>query len=185
MDGSKTVKVDVFSGFWRLAVVLMVLWVAGCLAYGFMSNTSASANLVVWDYGATPVLDDKAVCTKNDASTFFNRQIDDHPVYGQICFKARPSDTNELLVPYASAGSNGMVWMLGADSDQVRSYKERVASDFSFSDDQLSEIKGQLFSSRITALWQSLVAALGGALLIFCITKVIGWVARGFVQRQA
>ncbi len=185
MDGGKTVKVNIFSGFWRLAVVLMAIWSAGCMAYRLFSNLSASANLVVWSFGQPPVLDEATTCTTKDASAFFTRQVDGKSIYGKICFKSHPSDNGEQLVPYASAGGNGRVWMLGPNSDPVRVYIDRVANEFAFTDDQLSDIKASLLKDRLTAVGVSLLVALGGSLMIFCFTKVIGWVARGFVQRQA
>ena len=177
-------KIDIFNGFKRISQVLMVIWFFSAVAYGFLNPPSQKAYLYLDDFGASPVVSDRDECAPADAQDTFFSNIENRLVFGHVCFRSRPASDGSILVPYKIGNDPGSVWMDAKDSRNVKNYTTEYTAALKLSPDQAQALDALYKPARRQHLLETAAYALLGVGIIFLITTVIGWIARGFIKQE-
>jgi hypothetical protein len=173
------VKVNMFEGARRIALVLGVLWVGGCIAYGILAEPQADLDYSINRLGAVPVRVER--CGADDGREYLS--TDDgkgNSVSVTLCFKAFPSDKGERLIPYAPA-ENGKWWMAGPYSSEVTRYMKERGESFALPPQGMEEARRLRWGKRLEQWKDAAVAAVSGLAVGWALVLVVGWVVRGFL----
>lgn len=96
-------RLNIFEGARRIALVFGALWVVGCIAYGVVNEPHARMLFSIAGVGDPPVRADS--CGPDDATGYVPRG-EKVPVWVTLCFTAQRANDGRMLVPYPSNGIN-------------------------------------------------------------------------------
>lgn len=94
-------RLNIFEGARRIALVCGVLWVGGCVTYGVVNEPHARMFFSIAGVGAPPVRAES--CGLDDATGYVPRG-EKVPVWVTLCFTAQRAKDGRMLVPYPSNG---------------------------------------------------------------------------------
>jgi hypothetical protein len=94
-------RLNIFEGARRIALVCGVLWVGGCIAYAVFNEPQARMVFSVAGVGDPPVV--ATECGGDDAAKYVPRG-DTVPLWVTLCFTAQRANDGRMLVPYPSNG---------------------------------------------------------------------------------
>lgn len=177
-------KIDLFSGFRRIAIALAVLWMGGWIVSGFLQSTYVHPYVLVPGFNQDPILSELNKCQSSDATEFFHIDLDGDQLSGTVCFASSMASNGEMLVPYERAGA-GSVYMDKKFSTNVQSYTQIYAFTIKFTPEQIKEFKSMRRSARLEQVGFHAMVGLIGVAVIFVLTFAIGWIARGFIGKKA
>lgn len=125
-------KLNVFEGARRIALLSGGLWVVGCLAYAVFSEPYASMTYAVAWPGEQPLMAES--CADEDATKYVSAKITGGKSIGvTICFTAHKASDGRLLVPFASMpiGVDDLGSWIVANKNKIGTPKfERVAKAY-------------------------------------------------------
>ena len=172
-------RLNIFEGSRRIALVLGVLWVTGCVAYGILAEPNAQMTYSIGGLGATPVRVEK--CGEDDGRRYFDTVYDkDNSVGVTLCFTAHKADSGERLIPYAPA-DNGRWWMAGPYSTEVTKYMQDRESTFRLSPQGMEEARRLRWERRLEQWKDAARVAVVGLAVGWVLVTVVGWIVRGFL----
>lgn len=175
-------RVNIFEGFRRLTWLAIALWLLGMAAAVIFYDPPVEMTYVVSAPGQPPMLrPDPSSCGPFDASKIVWATSErGRSVRLKFCFEAHKSDAGELLIPFKTQGDK---WIMNtAYSDDVNAYTDSVMADFvkSFRDAALADEKSEIY--RRWEIIKGVVSGIGGALAIWIVSRVLGWIIRGFLS---
>ncbi len=173
-------RVNVFEGARRIALLFGGLWVAGCIGYAVIDKPLYQVHYAV-DWVKRPVLVDD--CGNDDAKQFVEVKAQDGsdvPVI--ICFVASRASDGRMLVPYAADPSKtGWLRMDGRYSEEVREYTRQYASTFILPDDGLAAAKDKKWDANVEHFKVAIQFLVAGIAFGWAFTAAFGWIVRGFM----
>jgi len=173
-------KLNVFEGARRIALLIGGLWALGWVAYAILSEPYSRVRYSVHRLGATPVLVEN--CADNDGHEYITaRTSDGDDISVDLCFVARKADNGEMLIPYAPA-EGGKVWMGQPYSTEVRDYTRGVGQSFQLDERGVVKAK-ELRRAALLDQWKTAMLFLFGGLAVgWGFVAATGWVVRGFMR---
>lgn len=175
--------VNVFEGGRRISRALMVLWAIFVgLVYLVEGDSAVDVRFEIVSPGAPPRRIDSD-CQPSDAMEWvYGRKTNRGTRYhATLCFRPMEFPSGKLI-PYKA--ENGVLYGDARYSLEVGQYTDRVAEELT-----LSALDEQWIDNRRwVARWENarFYAALmsGGLLVIWLVSAGIGWIVRGFVDRN-
>ena len=176
-------KINVFEGARRIAILTGILWALGVIAYLWIERPDIELGYVVDWPGMSPkrVIGEpwRMSCGSNDAQrTEFRDTARGTRVRAVICFTAQKASDGRMMIPYRS--DKNQWWGDTPYSTEVYSYTGKVAdsllvsaADEAWADDQYWPARWKQFG--IGAVW-----LLGGLAALWLFTFTTGWIVRGF-----
>ena len=173
-------KLNVFEGARRIALLVAGLFTIGCVAYAILNEPYTTLQYAVRWPGIAPALVEK--CSSDDANEYLTRQT---PNGGNInvnlCFVAHKVDSSgEMLVPYGPAGSK--MWMAKKYSAEVSNYTGSVAQSFQLDERGIKEAKERKRAALLDQWKEVMQFLFGGLAAGWALVAAIGWIARGFMN---
>lgn len=175
-------RINVFAGARRIALLITVLAVIGTVAGLATTKTFADINVQVDDPQAPFVVTEEK-CPDKSATRSFNSTIDGGRVIGvNLCLKAMDFQ-GVLLVPY-KIDADGIVYGAAPHSSEVVVYSMTLERRFQLSQADLKDVK-KIISKQDMRPWKEGLFYLALGLAIFwAAVWGIGWIARGFAGIQ-
>lgn len=170
---------NLFEGGRRLAKIgiFSILAVGGVLM--FADSPSPSVYFRVPDYGAPVVVSDECNYVTDATEHTTMRTKQGHSYYASFCFAAGEASDGRMLVPYESKGEYFM--MNEKYSAAVTAYTKRFAAHFQPTAEQ-DQFADKAYSD---AVWKSkgqiVFGTVATAIGFWLLTKLLGWVLRGFL----
>jgi hypothetical protein len=172
-------RLNVFEGARRIALVLGLVWVTACVAYGVFTEPYTHLFYSANGPGAAFVKADR--CGDDDGSRYVSTtDAPGNRIAVTLCFKAFAAEGGERLVPYAPA-DNGRWWMAGKYSSEVKRYMDEREAAFSLNPQGNEEAKRLRWEGRLELWKYAALAAVGGVTIGWLLVAVTGWVVRGFL----
>ncbi len=172
-------KVNIFEGARRIALLTGALWAIGCFSYALISKPYVTLIYAVPALNSSPVLAEE--CPGESATEYVERTAPDgRNVNVKLCFLASPSDSGEMLVPYADAG-NGKVWMAEKYSSKVSAYTEGVARLFQLTPQGIEAFQTKHWAALLERWEQAALALIVGLGIGWGFVAAVGWIVRGFL----
>ncbi len=173
-------RVNVFEGARRIALLFGGLWVAGCIGYAVMDKPYYRVHYAV-DWVKSPALVDD--CGDDDATEFVEVKAQDGsevPVI--ICFVASKASDGRLLVPYAADPSRaGWLRMNGKYSEEVKEYTRQYAGTFTLPGNGLAAAKAKKWDANVEHFKVAMQFLFAGIAIGWAFTAIFGWIVRGFM----
>jgi hypothetical protein len=171
-------RLNVFEGARRITRFLQVVWVIGCILVFFVSKPSLFLTYETAGPALPFVNANKSSCSRPDASkSLLSYDLEEgKTLWIDLCFKAKRYPNGSMRVPYNAEG-----WGDTPDSSDVRAYMETRAAQFMLTGDLRKSALDQWSRERRSQFWQALAAAAGGVLFIALLSRIIGWIVRGFL----
>lgn len=173
--------VNVFEGARRLAMLVAALWSLGVGYYALVeSSPRITASYIITGPSAAPIRGDCGndySYTRREYRTLSTKQGTDAHI--SFCFLPQIFANNQKLIPYRT-DSQGLIWGNQKYSSEVSEYAERVARNFTLSAADEQWLDERWWPERWESLKDSAGVLLGGLAAIWIISKIIGWIVRGF-----
>lgn len=174
-----TVRINIFEGGRRIALLIGILWAVGCVAYAAFTEPYTSITYVVPHLNTPPILAKE--CLSDDAHEHLVLQSPNgKSVRVNLCFKASKADSGEMLVPYEDAGS-GRVWMKKRHDSDVAKYTTAFAQTFQLSEQVMEAANAERRAALLEQWKWALMTLFGGVAVGWGFVASIGWIARGFM----
>ncbi|MHB9157755.1 MAG: hypothetical protein ACYC2D_06900 [Thiobacillus sp.] len=175
-------KVNIFEGARRIALLIGGLWAGGWISYAIVEEPYSPVTYVVPWVGAPPLLLEMGVaCPGDDADEYFKRIApDEQEVAVLLCFSAQESDTGVMLIPYADAGERS-AWLGEKYSAEVRKYTQSVANSFQPTQEVIDAFESNRRKALLKQWGNAAMFLLGGLGAGWAVVAAIGWIVRGFM----
>jgi len=171
-------KLNVFSGARRIAVLVGALIVVGCAAYAAFGNATARVYYRVVALSA-PWLTTE--CVRDDVSEWVSKTTPSGDVSVTICFAQAEAEDGRRLVPFKTIEGTDRILLGDRYSSEVSAYKRKVAEELVLSKEAVEVANKSRWESRVQN-WKDaglfLVCAIA---FLWILTACIGWVVRGFM----
>ena len=115
-------KIDLFSGFRRLAIALAVLWVVGWTIAGFTQSPHTHPYILVPGPDRSPIVIDSSKCMASDATEPFSFASEGTTTEGTLCFMSSTLASGERLIPYGKGDAPGTFLWDERHSQNVQFY---------------------------------------------------------------
>lgn len=173
-------KLNVFEGARRIALLFGGLWVVGCLAYAIFSEPYYRVAYTVRWPGMAPVLVED--CSADDAQEYIDPKTPNgERISVVLCFSAHKADNSgEMLVPYAPA-ENGKMWMAEKYSPEVSRYTKPVGKAFQLTEPGVKEAKARKRAALLEQWKIAMQVLFGGLAAGWALITATGWIVRGFM----
>lgn len=193
----KNTGTNVFEGARRISLSIKVLWVLcfAALLYiqtGHMqTQQTPSVTLIYKTEGPHAPFEPADYCGINDAEKVTDVILDAEKTASiTLCFEAQKFEDGRILVPYSD--EEGKWWGGEKDSIDVSKYARRRSVQFvlpqkgkvealNLWEKQVTRLRREWWSELLKIVGISVAGGIGGWLTISIITKVIGWIVRGFL----
>lgn len=194
-------RFNVFEGCRRITNLFLAIWAIGCILVSYSTDTTLYLQFnkyhpdyefsihYVKDATFLPLrkemFDDYAVecdVSTNDLSAHrYISSINGHLISATLCFVAMEfgEEDKTMLIPHLI--KDGMVYGNTKYSDDVQKYVKSQESNFSIPNDEEKRIDEIYLNKRIEHYKTALKFLLGGLFVIWLLSTVIGWIARGFM----
>jgi len=174
------VRINVFAGARRIALIASVIAIAGTLAVLATSPPLISIKARVDHPEAQFILVDEP-CPRDSLEHYFKSAGDwKAPVWVDLCVKAMDFQ-GRRLIPY-KIGADRMVYGAELYSTEVIEYRDSLVERFQLSPADTKKVQN-LVSDGVFKGWKNGLFYLAIALFIFWITVWgIGWIVRGFAE---
>ena len=174
-------RINIFSGGRRIAIVVGAV-IAG--ASGFFAWLGSEPYLrLVYSVGAHNQvrLDDNECSFLHDGMKTLNRTSSSgRSVPVTLCFRAQQASDGRMLVPYR-IDSDGTIWMNTSYSSDVDARMSSYALNFHLPLQDDSRVESMFGALQRAQVFNAGLAAGGGALAVWLIAAVLGWIVRGFL----
>lgn len=174
-------KINIFEGARRIALLIGAIWIIGCLAYAIISEPYSKVTFKIHSPGMAPALMETA-CASDDASEYIDRSTPDgQSVNISLCFIAHKSTDGRMLIPYADS-EDGKAWVMNEKySTQVSQYKKTVAQAFQLTSEG-AEAARKADRAALLKQWKEAVLAIFIGLTVGVVfVSAVGWIVRGFM----
>lgn len=175
-------KVNIFEGARRIALLIGGLWAVGWISYAIVEEPYSPVTYVVPWVGTPPLLVEMGVtCPRDDADEYFKRIApNEQEVAVLLCFSAQESDTGAMLIPYADAGEQS-AWLGEKYSAEVRKYTQSVANNFQPTQEVIDAFESNRRKALLKQWGTAAMFLLGGLAAGWAVVAAIGWIVRGFM----
>ena len=170
-------RVNLFAGSRRIAVLVGVAWALGCLAFALNREPHVSTHLLVPGMGKEQRWVDH--CEPQDATSYRTIEYGQAKVSVTICFLAL-LDGGAWRIPYRDA-SSGIWWLGDKYSPDVAVYQTALAERLYLDAETIPGIKEKVRRQRAEIWGEAAGSLLGGWFILWLSAACIGWVARGFL----
>jgi hypothetical protein len=180
LDGATTgrMKINFFEGARRIGRLLQVAWVVGCAV--FVWDQKPHVSLTYSTVGPSAPFVAVTGCGTHDASEhrWYYKLDADRTASVTLCFAAMRFPNQEMLIPFKEDG--GRWWGDNKFSPDATRYMERRAEQFALAEADRKAAIEEWRKSRQRQLWSGFGFAVGGAIAIWIVSAIIGWIVRGF-----
>jgi hypothetical protein len=178
LEGS--VRVNVFAGGRRIAVVLALLLAIATTAFAFIANDPGpSATYAVHADGSYSVATE---CNfVNDATTpaEAGHLLGLVPIEVRLCFKGTPDANGRMSIPYRA--SDGTTWLNVEYDPAVQAYIKKYTAEFHPPQDGLDNLRNSAWHGLYLQSRYALGTFLATCAVVWIVSSVIGWIVRGFL----
>jgi hypothetical protein len=177
-----SIRINVFEGARRVALLLAALWVIGVVVIGYADEPRVHLSYLVLSPHGTPKsnFDGTTSCSADDRQEYKSlRTAKGTSLWVTICFKSLQFPKGEMLVPYKE-NRDGTMWGAGKYSREVSSYTESYASEFRLPAVDEGWADGRYWPERWEQAKISGAWLVGGVFALWLFTAVAGWIVRGF-----
>jgi hypothetical protein len=173
-------KINVFEGGRRVALMLEIVWVIGCMIV-FWHDTPYIELTYETAGPSAPFVRTSKFTDSRDAQEYHGAYdlSDDKRVYVTLCFKAHPFSNGSMLVPYKLEG--GQWWGDEPSSSEVTNYTKARSEQFTLSEEARASALAEWRRQRLSRFWTYLGVAFAGWLAIAVVAAILGWIVRGFL----
>ena len=174
-------KLNIFEGARRIALLIGCIWVTGCIAYAvFGEPYSPAVVYAVHRPGNPPNLADS--CGYEDGSEPLTlRALNGESIRIELCFLARRADDGKMYIPYINE-DEGRSWRGNTKySEEVREYMRTVASTFKLTEEITKQSKASKRKVLLTQWKDSMSFLFGGLAVGWALMAATGWIVRGFM----
>ena len=161
-------RMNIFKGARRSALVLCISWVGGCVIYGIFAKPEIFLTYSVSMLGEAPSRVPK--CGQGDGSREFSaRDSEGHPVAVKLCFKALKSQGRRW-------------WMEASYSPDVLRKMDAFVDSFQLPEQGLAEVKRTRQEERFELWKHAAISAVSGVVIGWVLVAVIGWLVRAYLR---
>jgi hypothetical protein len=173
-------RINVFSGARRFALVVGICWLVGCAAYGIFHAPYIYAYFAVNWPGTAPVI--VADCGPDDAREYiFRFPAEASGMSGTLCFSALAASDGRMLIPYGAKNADGR-WLMNAPYEPaVKSYTRSVAQAFIPSQANMENLNQRVENKLSEQHKEAFYTAAIGIAVWWAIVFIVGWIMRGFL----
>lgn len=174
-------RMNIFSGGRRIAIVVGAVTAGVCGFVAWLASEPYIRLAYSVDAHNQAILDDKACSFANDGmKTLYKTSSSGRSVSVTLCFRAHPASDGRMLVPYR-VESDGTIWMNTSYSPDVEARMSGYTSSFHLPPEDDSRVESMFGALQRAQLFNTGLAAGAGALAVWLITAVSGWIVRGFL----
>ena len=174
-------KLNIFEGARRIALLIGGVWVIGCIAFAVFSEQYYPAVVyAVQRPGSQPNPADS--CGYEDGSEPLTLQaLNGESIRIELCFLARRANDGKMYIPYITE-NEGRTWRGNTKhSEEVQEYMRTVASTFKLTEEVIRQSKASERKVVVT-LWKDSMSFLFGGLAVgWALLAATGWIVRGFM----
>ena len=178
---ARSMKLNIFEGARRIALLIGCIWVTGCIAYAvFGEPYSPAVVYAVQRPGNPPNLADS--CGYEDGSEPLTLQaLNGESIRIELCFLARRADDGKMYIPYINE-DEGKSWRGNTKySEEVQKYMRTVASTFKLTEEVTKQSKASKRKVLLTQWKDSMSFLFGGLAVGWALIAATGWIVRGFM----
>lgn len=176
-------RLNIFEGARRLNVLVMGVWVIGCVVVAYNDSPYLTQNYSVTRPNQPARLaNDEDACQGGDrGESGYKETTSGRRVYVSICFRAAGPAGGERLVPFRIDKPDNAIWGAANTSPEVIQYARRYMSDFQIPKADEPAIEKEWRSRRWELAQERGLALVGGVAFFWIAAWVIGWIVRGFL----
>lgn len=172
-------KLNIFEGGRRIAMLFGGLFAAGCIAYGVFSEPSYSINFRIFSLGEVRLMLEQ--CSSDDATEYETIVTPEGESFHlRFCFVAQKSDEGKMGIAYAPA-EEGRVWLDSKYSSNVTEYTKRFAASFKLDNEEIPAARAAKRSAYLEHWKEVCLTLVGGLAFLWAFTAGFGWILRGFL----
>jgi len=175
----ETMKINVFEGARRIALLVTGVAILGSLAYAVFNKPYAHAAYSVDVILSTMKLIDS--CAENDATEYVERvSAEGKAVNIRLCFPAVVWNDGKLAYPFKKV--SGEVY--GSEDkygSEARAYYKSVAASFSLTPESVEAFNSNQWKATIAQWKDTAIGLTGGLAFLWTFVVAVGWIVRGFM----
>lgn len=182
-------RLNVFAGARRIALLIAILWGIGALVVTWLQEPVIELRYTIAWPGESPVRTSQD-CQNEEARKWKRiRTARGTPIDLALCFKAKETREEKgdapwlrgaILIPYRVEPQTGHWWGAAPHSSEVSAYTQRAADDFTLAKTDQEWADEQYWPARSKQMMVGVGWLIGGWIVLWIATFVIGWIVRGF-----